>query len=300
MRETPQVRPFRSDAPGELGFGAVLDVADRRESEHGEAPLRHGADAPDGADRPRPQKIARLLAPDHREAARLVAIRGELRQELAVAQPDRNRDAVPLLHLRHETGQRQRRRAAVHGGRPGKVEEGLVDRDGLHQRRQIAHHGAYRPPDARVFGHVRAHDRGLRAELQGLEHRHRRAHAVGPGDVAGGQHHAARAAADNQWFVAQTGVVALLDTGVESVAVNMRNRQRADLAMREDAWRPAFGAARGRRCRQLGEALATEPCGHQPSPLSAAASRWRIASIAAGSRLRSAAKASSSLSSAQR
>ncbi len=70
----------------------------------------------------------------------------------------------------------------------------------------------------------RDHDR-RGAERQGLEHRHRRAHAIGPRDVAGGRHHAALAAADNHRLVGEFRIVALLDGGVERVAVDMRQRQ---------------------------------------------------------------------------
>jgi hypothetical protein len=82
------------------------------------------------------------------------------------------------------------------------------------------------PAGCFVLGEVRLDDHGLRAQLQGLEHRHGRAGAAHAGDVAGGGHHAALAAADDHRLVAQGRVVALLHRGVEGVAVQVGDRQR--------------------------------------------------------------------------
>ncbi len=108
----------------------------------------------------------------------------------------------------------------------GKIEERLVDRQRFDQRRQRLHGVAHLAADADIFRHVGRDDGGLRAELQRLEHRHRRAHAIGARDIAGGRHHAALAAADNHGPVGKLGIVALLDRGVERVAIDMRERQR--------------------------------------------------------------------------
>ena len=83
--------------------------------------------------------------------------------------------------------------------------------------------------DRDVMRHPRADHHRLRAERERLEHRHRRAHALDPGDVAGGGDHAAPAAADDHRPVAQARVVALLDRGVEGVAVEMRDRRGGQL-----------------------------------------------------------------------
>ena len=84
----------------------------------------------------------------------------------------------------------------------GEIEKRLVDRQRLDQRRQRLHGVAHLAADADVFRHVRPdHDRGMRAQRQRLEHRHRRAHAIGARDVAGGRHHAALAAADDHGLV---------------------------------------------------------------------------------------------------
>ena len=70
-----------------------------------------------------------------------------------------------------------------------------------------------------------------------LEHRHRRADAVGARDVAAGGDDAAFAAADDHRLVGERGVVALFDRGVEGVAVDMRDGQRC----RVSAWRASRG-----------------------------------------------------------
>ena len=100
-------------------------------------------------------------------------------------------------------------------------------------------------PTPDIFRHVRPnHDRGG-AERQRLEHRHRRAHAIGPRDVAGGRDHAALAAADDDRLVGKLRVVALLHRGVERVAIDMRQRQRRQRVVANEARGAAFAASPG-------------------------------------------------------
>jgi hypothetical protein len=106
------------------------------------------------------------------------------------------------------------------------IEEGLVDRQRLDQRGERLHGLPHLAPDADVFCHVRRDHRGLRAQLQRLEHRHCRSYAKGARDVAGRRDHAALAAADDDGLVGQLRIVALLDRGVERVAINLGKRQR--------------------------------------------------------------------------
>ena len=115
--------------------------------------------------------------------------------------------------------------------RAGKVEECLVDRDRLDQRRQRLHHGAHLAADADIFLHVGRDDDRLGTGFQRLEHRHRRAHALDAGDVAGGRDDAAFSAADDHRLVLQLGIVALLDRRIEGVAVDMGEMQAAELGM---------------------------------------------------------------------
>ena len=106
--------------------------------------------------------------------------------------------------------------------------------------------------DFAVFRDVRFDDHGLRAAALGLEHRHRRADAVGARHVAAGRDHAAFAAADDHRLVDQRRIVALFDGGVEGVAIDMRDGQALELGMAREPWRAAGRTARCgvRRIRQ--------------------------------------------------
>jgi len=84
----------------------------------------------------------------------------------------------------------------------------------------------------------------LRAEFERLEHRHGAVHAVEAGDVAGGADDAALAAADDDGLVGEFGAVALFDTGVEGIAIQVGDGQGVQLGMAHDA-AAAAGAARG-------------------------------------------------------
>ncbi|MNN15116.1 hypothetical protein D3C81_1282120 [compost metagenome] len=113
----------------------------------------------------------------------------------------------------------ERGRAAVEAFRARQVDPGLVQRQGLDQGRQLAD----RAEDALALGHILAEvgldDDGVRTGLERLIHGHGRADAVQPRHIAGGRDHATLAAADDDRLVAQLGPVALLDRGVEGVAV---------------------------------------------------------------------------------
>jgi hypothetical protein len=150
----------------------------------------------------------------------------------------------------------------VQAGGAVEVHERLVDRHRLDQRRELEHDRANVAADAAILLHVRANDAGVRAEPSGFEHRHRRSHAERARDVATGQHHAALAAADDHRLVGERGIVALLDRGVEGVAIHMRDRERVDLAMVQELRRAATGAA---PC-SVGRVVAaiTAEAGHAP------------------------------------
>ena len=90
--------------------------------------------------------------------------------------------------------------------------------------------------------------------VQRLEHRHRRAHAIGARDVAGRRHHAALAAADDHGLVGDLGVVAFLHRGVKRVAIDMRERQLRQRVMADEA-RGAAGRAAPRLAVEIGKAI---------------------------------------------
>src|SRR5438045_8893127 len=113
---------------------------------------------------------------------------------------------------------------------------------------------AHLAPDPDIFRHFRSdHGRG-RAQRQRLEHWHRRADAEGAGDVTGCRDHAALAATDNDGLVGELRIVALLDCGVERVAVDVGQCQRGKLAVTNEAKGTAFTASRARKL-QITEAV---------------------------------------------
>jgi len=80
---------------------------------------------------------------------------------------------------------------------------------------------ADRAADAHVFRHVGRQDDRVRAKLQRAAIRHRRAHAEGsPRRAAGGHDAAPPATAHDHRLVGELGPIALLDRGVERVAVD--------------------------------------------------------------------------------
>ena len=181
----------------------------------------------------------RFAAPDHREAAGLVQVGGDLGQELVVAEADGYGDLQFIFHLANQFRETFCRALAMQGRGAGEVQVGLIDRQRLHQGREREHHGAKLLTDLPVAFHVRAHHDGVRAGLQGLEHGHGRVHAVGAGQVAAGRHHAAVGTADDQRLVAPLRVVTLFDRGIEGIAVEVGDGQFMQLRMAYQAHRPA-------------------------------------------------------------
>ena len=122
------------------------------------------------------------------------------------------------------------------------VEKRLVDRQGLDQRGEPLHLGAHLTSDGAVLRHLRPdHDR-IRAGRQGLEHRHRRAHAIEPRHIAAGEHDPVGTTADDDRAVRQFGSVALFDARIKRIAIDMRDGQRAKFGMADQPGRPAGDA----------------------------------------------------------
>ena len=117
---------------------------------------------------------------------------------------------------------------------PGQIEHRLVDRQRLQQWREARHHPADLPPDGDVFFEVWADHDSIRTRLQCLEHRHRAAHAVDARDIAGRGDNAAHAATDNHRLGCQFRPITLLHTGVERIAVDMRDGQVEQFGMPQD------------------------------------------------------------------
>ena len=122
------------------------------------------------------------------------------------------------------------------------VKKCLVDRQGFDQWSEPPHLGAHLTADSAVFRHVRPDYDRIRAGRQCLEHRHRRAHAIEPCHIAAGEHDPAGAAADDDRAVRQFGSVALFDRGIKRVAIDMRDRQRAECGVMDQPRRATGGA----------------------------------------------------------
>jgi hypothetical protein len=88
----------------------------------------------------------------------------------------------------------------------------------------------------------------------------RRASNIGIADLT--PNDAALAPADDDRLVRERGVVALLDRGIEGVAIDVGDRERLDLRMAQDARRAAAGAPSG-PVRRVTAAVAAET-GHDP------------------------------------
>ena len=122
----------------------------------------------------------------------------------------------------------RRSRAAISAGVPGDplepadVEEGLVDREALDQRRRVLEHGVHRLAGLGVGRHPGRDDDRLGAQPAGLAAAHGGADAVHLRLVARGEHHAA---ADDDRPPAQARVIALLDRRVERVEVGVQDRR---------------------------------------------------------------------------
>ena len=92
---------------------------------------------------------------------------------------------------------RARSRTAISRGvpddppQPADVEEGLVDREALDQRRGVVEHLEHGLAGLGVGREAGRHHDGVRAQRAGLAAAHGGAHAAGLGLVAGGQHDAA-------------------------------------------------------------------------------------------------------------
>ena len=150
----------------------------------------------------------------------------------------------------------------------GKVKKGLVDGQRLHQRGKGQHAGADLPADSHIMAHPRADHHRIGASLQRLPCRHCRAHAILSGDIAGGGDHTAFASADNHRPVADGGIVAFLDRGIEGIAIDMRDGQAEQLAAAADIRAAALRT--GARCGITADIAAsqTAPAQHLEAAIS--------------------------------
>ena len=141
-----QAAAFLAVAAEELSFADALQVGDAMESVAGEPRHAGLADAVNKTRGLWRQERGRFAAAEHGKAARLVEIGCDLGEEFVASKPDRHRDAQRLLDLRGKPRQRLGRPHAVQPFGAGEIEERLVDRQRLDQRRQGQHHRPHFAP----------------------------------------------------------------------------------------------------------------------------------------------------------
>jgi hypothetical protein len=241
----------------QLDFAGSLQIGDVQKSVARIARRAGLAHPENEADRLWREERLRLVLPEHGKAARLVEVGGDLGEEFVAGQPDRDGDADVSLDRCGKPRERLRGRHPVQPRRAGEIEKCFVDRERLDQRRERQHHAADLAADAGIFRHIGPDHPGVRAEPQGLEHRHRRFHAEGAGDVAGRGDHAASAAADDHRLGGERWIVALLDRGIEGVAVDVGDGETVELGVAQQPRRAAGGAPR-RAGNDIGKAIAAE------------------------------------------
>jgi hypothetical protein len=190
-RQVPEPVAHAAEAGAKVGAVPAQEVGDGADACLFQRGLGRGADAPDDADGLGFRKASVSALADHREAAGLVEVGGDLGEELVVRQADGAGEAQFILHPFGQPGQQDGGGCAVQAGGAGEVEEGLVQREGFDGGGQLLHHRADGAGGFGVGGQAGFDDHRLGAELQGLEHRHGRADALDAGDVAAGRDDAA-------------------------------------------------------------------------------------------------------------
>ena len=207
--------------------GLRLDIPDAMDSDFGEAfggaftyspypPDVHGGKKADDLER---------LGGNDRKSIRLFQVAGEFGQEFV----DRHTDRGGETYFRENAlfyapgggdGIRDPGRSSRH------VEEGLVDRYGLNERRRVPEDCHYRARHLAVALPADRQKDSIRAELVGRARRHGGTDAVTPGLVGGGCHDAAPVGRGphNHGPPPQLRLVELLDSRKECIHVDMEYR----------------------------------------------------------------------------
>ena len=197
----------------------VRQLSDGEDALLGELRPGDGTDAPHQADRQIVEELELGRGIDHDQTVRLGDLRGDLRQVLGARHADRDGETEFGPDASADRGGdlgggAEEMRAARDVG------EGLVDRDPLHQRREVAEDGDGRVAEALILAEVPADEDELRAQLARLPAGHAAADTEGLRLVGGGEHHAA---ADGDRPALQAWIEQLLDRGVEGVEIGMED-----------------------------------------------------------------------------
>lgn len=213
--------------------GQVRQLPDGVDIDAVQPRARDGTDAPHQFDRQVVKEIELAPGIDHHEAVGLCDLRGDLGEMLCAGDADRDRKAKLGAHAcadrACDLGRRAKQMRAS-----GDVGKGLVDRDALDQRREIAEHGDRGIAQPLVLPEMAVDKDQLRTEFACPPSRHAAAHAERPGLVGGGEHDAA---ADRDRLAAQRRVEQLLDRCIKGVEIRVENGGRRDHPRSPRRWR---------------------------------------------------------------
>ena len=222
MRERVQLRPHAAaEHRDERGLVRRRDLADGRDADAVQLLGRDVPDSPQTLDGKRVQERELAVGRHDEQAVRLRNAARDLGEELRARDADRDRetDMRPSVAPQSHGDVGRRARQAAHAAH---VEECLVDRKPLDDRRRVLEDAEERLARVRVRGHARRDDDRVGAETARLPSTHRGANAVRLRLVARGKDDAG---ADDHRPPAQSRIVSLLDRRVEGVDVSVQDRR---------------------------------------------------------------------------
>jgi hypothetical protein len=207
--------------PDERRLRQLGDLADGRDPARVQLARGDRPDAPQPVDGERMQERELSTGRDDEQAVGLGDAARDLCEELGPGDADRDREADPLADVAPQPrGDLDRlARDPLH---PAHVEERLVDRQPLDERRRVAEYGEHGLARGDVRLEARRHHGRVGAQPPRLAPAHRGAHAARLRLVAGGEHDAA---ADDHRPRAQLRIIPLLDRGEERIQVGMQDRR---------------------------------------------------------------------------
>ena len=215
-------------------LGQRRELADGEHTESFETPARRRAHSPQPLDAERVQELELGPGRDHEHPVGLGEVAGELGDELGRAHSHRRRETGLGAHAFADRRSHLDATSEV-AARATDVEEGLVERDRLHQRRERLQDSHHRTARVAVRVEAGREEHTVGAGTARACHRHRGVHAEPAGLVARRGDHAARAeTADDHRASAHRGVGELLDRRVERVEVDVQDRRVGHVA--RTAW----------------------------------------------------------------
>ncbi len=184
-RQAPHFAGRLAEMAAEKGFVGTRELADGGDADALQQLGGFLARPPQAADGHGPQERRHFLRPDHDQPVGLFPVGGQLGQEFVGGDTGRGGEMQFVFDPILDSGG-DRDRVGVQPLHPGDVEERLVERQRLDERRE----GGQDVPDLHgnpgVFFMVPRYEDALGAEPPRLAHRHGRMDAVAAGFVRGG------------------------------------------------------------------------------------------------------------------